>query len=113
MKTIINFLISGLAVALAAYIIPWVVVDSYWTAIVVAVVLAIVNATIGLVLRAVAFPINFLSLGIVGFIISVLMILLVDSLVDGFATNGFFAAAIFAIVLGLIQGLFGSMERKA
>ena len=47
---------------------------------------------------------------LVAFIITVLMIMLVDSLVDGFSTGGFLTTAIFAIVLALINMLFGVEE---
>ncbi|WP_369012528.1 phage holin family protein [Escherichia coli] len=40
-------------------------------------------------------------------IINVLMVLLVDKFIAGFSTNGFWAAAIFALVLAIIQSLLG------
>jgi len=55
-------------------------------------------------------PVDVLTLGIVSFIITVFMIMLVDSLVDGFATGGFLVTAVFAIVLSLINMVFGVEE---
>jgi len=43
------------------------------------------------------------------FIITVLMILLVDHLMTGFNTSRFFAAAILAIVVALIKAVFGAI----
>jgi uncharacterized membrane protein YvlD (DUF360 family) len=46
MRILLNILISGIAVAIAAYLTPGAQVDGYMTAVIVAVVLAIVNSTI-------------------------------------------------------------------
>ena len=109
MRLIVEILLMGLAVLLGAYIVPGVAVDGYGTAVIAAVLIALANATIGFILRVLTFPINFLTLGLVSFIISVLMILLVDSLMTGFNTTGFIAAAILAIVVALIKAFFGAI----
>ena len=77
MTVLINILVSGIAVAIAAYLIPGVGVDGYLTAIIVAVVLAIVNSTIGPFLKVLMTPLNILTLGLISVIINVLMVLLV------------------------------------
>ena len=107
MKLIIEILLTGLAVAVAAYLIPGVSVDSYLTAIVAGLLLGFVNATIGTLLRIFTFPINFLTLGLMSFVITVLMVLLVDNLIRGFDTSGFFSAMLFALVLAVLKMLFG------
>jgi len=109
MRLIVEILLMGLAVLLGAYIVPGVAVDGYGTAIIAAILIALTNATIGFILRVLTFPINFLTLGLVSFIISVLMILLVDSLMTGFNTTGFWAAAFLAIVVALIKAIFGAI----
>ena len=101
----------GVAVALAAYLLPGVEVNGFVSAIIAGVLIALANATIGTILRLLTFPINMLTLGIMSFIITVLMVLLVDSLMDGFNTSGFFSALIFAVVLALIKMVFGMFNR--
>jgi len=102
-KIILEILLMGLAVLIGAYLVPGVSVDGYSSAIIAAVLIAVVNATIGLLLRFFTFILNFLTLGLVSFIISVLMILLVDSWMSGFNTSGFFSAAILAIVVTIVK----------
>lgn len=109
MRLIIEILLMGLAVLLGAYIIPGVQVEGYGTAIIAAVLIALANATIGFILRVLTFPVNFLTLGLVSFIITVLMILLVDNMMSGFNTSGFWAAAFLAIAVALIKGLFNAI----
>ena len=109
MKLLIEILLMGAAVLIAAFILPGVTVDGYFTAILVAVLLAFSNATIGFILRILTFPINILTLGLMSFVITVLMVLLVDKLMAGFNTQGFFSAMLFALVLSIIKMIFGGL----
>lgn len=102
-KIILEVLLMGLAVMLGAFLVPGVSVDGYGSALLAAILIAVVNSTIGLILRIFTFPLNFLTLGLVSFIISVLMILLVDSWMTGFNTSGFLSAAVLAIVVTIIK----------
>ncbi|HKG08109.1 MAG TPA: phage holin family protein [Pedobacter sp.] len=103
---IIKVLLMGLAVFIAAKLVPGVRVDGYGTSILAAILIALANATVGFILRILTFPINFFTLGLVSFIITVLMILMVDSWMEGFSTNDFLTAAIFAIVIAIINSLY-------
>lgn len=109
MRLIVEILLMGLAVFLGAKLVPGVEVDGYTSALIAALLIALANATIGFILRILTFPINFLTLGLVSFIISVLMIMLVDRMMSGFSTSGFLAAAILAIVVAIIKAIFGAI----
>ncbi|MBB5635641.1 putative membrane protein [Pedobacter cryoconitis] len=109
MKLIIEILLMGLAMLLGSYIVPGVHLTGFGTAIIAAVLIALANATIGFILRLLTFPINFLTLGLMSFIITVLMILLVSNMMSGFTVSGFFAAAFLAIVVAIIKALFGTI----
>lgn len=109
MKLIVEILLMGLAMLIGAYVVPGVQVDGYLSALIAAVLIAVANATIGLILRIFTFPLNVLTLGLISFIITVLMVLLVDNLMDGFNTSGFLAAAILAIVIALLKMLLDSI----
>lgn len=109
MKLILEILLMGFAMMIGAYLVPGVTVDGYGSAIIAAVLIAIANATLGLLLRIFTFPLNVLTLGLISFIITVLMIRLVDSWMVGFNTNGFWAAAILAIAIALIKMLLDSI----
>ena len=111
MRFIIELLLTGAAVAIAAYLLPGVEVTGFLSAIIAGVLIALANATIGTILRLLTFPINLLTLGIMSFIITVLMVLLVDSVMSGFNTSGFFSALLFAILLALIKMVFGLFRR--
>lgn len=109
MRIIIELLLTGIAVSVAAFLSPGVWVDGFLSALIAGILLALVNATVGTILRIFTFPVNILTLGLMSFIITVLMVLLVDSMMKGFNTEGFWAALIFAIILSVIKMVFGSL----
>lgn len=102
-KLIAELLILGLVVLIGAYIVPGVYVKDFGSAMIAAILIALVNASLGFVLRILTFPVNFLTLGLVSFVITVCMILLVSRYMDGFQVAGFLTAAIFAIVTAVLK----------
>ncbi len=113
MHFIIDLLLTGLAVFLAAYILPGVEVSGFWSALLAGILIGLVNATLGTILRIFTLPLNILTLGLVSFIITVLMIMLVSSMMSGFTVTGFLPAALFAIVTALIQILLDRIFSKS
>lgn len=110
MKFIISLLVTGIVVALAAFIVPGAEVAGFGWAIVTGLVIGLVNAVVGGILRLFTFPLNWLTFGLVSFIITVLMILLSDQLMGNkFEVDGFWTAALFAIVVAIIEMLVGSI----
>lgn len=112
MRFILEILLMGLAMLIGAYLVPGVQVTGFGSALLAAVLISLANATIGFILRVMTLPLNFLTLGLVSFIITVLMILLVDNIMAGFNTSGFFSAALLAIVVAIIQLIFGAISPK-
>ena len=93
----------------AAYLIPGVQIEGFWNALLAAVLIAIVNTFIGGILRILTFPINFLTLGLMSFVITVLMISLVDAMMSSFNISGFWVTVLFAIILALAKALFSTL----
>lgn len=113
MRFIISLLLTGLVVAIAAYIIPGAHVAGFGWAIVAGLVIGFVNAIVGGILRLFTFPLNWLTFGLVSFIITVLMIMLSDSLMGSkFEVDGFWNAALFAIVVAIIEMILGRVINK-
>jgi putative membrane protein len=112
MGIIIEILLTAVALLIGAYIVPGVEIGGLGSAIIAAILIAVVNGTVGFILRILTLPLNFLTLGLVSFIITVLMVRLVDYMMTGFNTSGFIAAAILAIVVAVIQMLLGSLLRR-
>ena len=80
------------------------------TAVLVALVLAIINHTIKPVITIISLPINIVTLGLFSFVINGVMILLADKLVDGFTVPSLLMAIYFSIVLSVINWLLHAFE---
>ena len=103
MKILIHWVLSALAVWLVSQIVPGFRVDGAGSALIAAVVIGLVNATVGLLFKIVTFPLTIMTLGLVWLIINGLMLMLAAQIVPGFAVDGFLTAFIGAIVLSLIN----------
>lgn len=62
MKFLFSLLLSAIAVLAAAYLVPGVDIDGFTTALIVAIVAGLLNATVGLVLKLLTAPLNWLTL---------------------------------------------------
>jgi putative membrane protein len=84
-------------------ILPGIQVDGFGSALVAAVVIGIVSATAGLILKLIFLPFIILSLGIVYFLINGLMLKLASALVPGFRVDGCLTAILGSILLTLVD----------
>ena len=99
----LKWLITAIAIVLAAMLVPGVTVASFWTALWLAIFMAIVNIILKPILIVLTLPINILTLGLFTFVINALLILLASSVIKGFEINGFWTAFLFSIVLSFIS----------
>ena len=112
MALLINILISALAVFASAYILPGVHVDTFLTAIIVAVILGVVNMILKPILVILTLPITIVTLGLFYFVINALMILLVANLVPGFTVDGFWWALIYSLVLSIVSSVLNVFAKQ-
>ncbi len=103
MGILINWLLNALAILTAAYILPGIHVDTFVTALVLAVVLGIANVVIKPILVLLTLPITILTFGLFTLVINALLILGATYVVPGFTVDGFLWALLFSIVLSLIS----------
>jgi putative membrane protein len=103
MRMILNWIVSALAVWLVSYVVPGVVVSGITAALLAALAIGFVNATLGLLLKVVTFPLTVLTLGLFWLVINALMLEVAAALVHGFEVQGFKAAFLGAIVLSLVN----------
>jgi putative membrane protein len=111
MKFIAHWIVSALAILVAAYLIPGVHV-TILSALVLAIVLGIINIFLKPIVNLITLPINILTLGLFSLVINALLILLAAHVVPNFTVDGFWPAFFFAIVLSLVNAVFGAMSKK-
>ncbi len=104
MRLLLNWVLSAVAVWIVAQLGIGITVRGAAAALVAALVIGFINATFGLLLKILTFPLTLLTLGVFWFVINALMLELASALLSpGFHVNGFFAAFVGAIVLSLVN----------
>lgn len=111
MKFVVSLLLNAIAIVIAAYVLPGIHVDSFLTAILVAVVLGIINTIIKPVLVILTLPITIITLGIFYLVLNALMILLTAAIVKGFTVDNFWWALLFSIVLSIINSILSEFSK--
>src|SRR5580698_6057014 len=104
MRLLLNWVLSAAAVWIVAQVVPGIHVSGAVAALIAALVIGLINATLGALLKIITFPLTLLTLGLFWFVINALMLELASALLSpGFHVQGFLAAFIGAIVLSLIN----------
>ncbi len=109
MSGILFFIISTIAIALAAYLIPGVMIQNLLSLILVAIVWGLINVFIRPLIILLTLPINILTLGLFTLVINALLVLLVSAIVPGFRIRDFGSALLFAIVVWLINWFLSAL----
>ena len=105
MRLLLHWVLSAVAVWIVAHLGLGISVSGPKAALIAAAVVGLINATIGLLLKILTFPLTIMTLGLFWFVINALMLELAAWLVHGFAVRNFFAAFIGAIVLSVVSSV--------
>src|SRR5580658_7120162 len=100
---IIHWILSGVGLLVVANILPGIQVEGFGSALIAALVIGFVSATVGLFLKIVLLPFILLTLGVVYFLINGLMLMLASAFVPGFRVYGFLPAVLGSILLTLVE----------
>ena len=109
MRFLLRLLLNGIAVMVAAYLIPGIRLATPGAAIVAGIVLGIVNAIVRPLLIVLTLPFTILTLGLFIFIVNAVCLALVAWLVPGLSISGFGAALVGAIVISLVSWLLSAL----
>lgn len=105
MNVLLRLLVSSLAAFAAAKLLPGIHIDSYWSAVLLAIVLGILNVVLKPLLIIFTLPITVITLGLFLFVINALIILLASRVIGGFHVEGFWWALLFSIVLSVFTSI--------
>ena len=112
MNLLVKILLSSVAVVIASYLLPGVAVDSFMTAIIIAVILSLLNVTVKPILIIFTIPLTVFTLGLFLIVINALIVLIADSLISGFQVHNFWWALLFSILLSIINALLTDLSKK-
>lgn len=105
MRMLVSWILNAIAVWIVAHLVRGISVEGPTAALIAALVIGLINATLGVLLKIVTFPLTILTLGVFWFVINALMLELASWFVRGFHVSGFGAAFIGAILLSIVNML--------
>jgi putative membrane protein len=106
---LLHWLISAVALLIVTWILPGIEVDGFGAALIAALVIGLVSATVGFVLKLILLPFIILSLGIVYFLINGMMLKLASEFVPGFRVIGCLPAIFGSILLTIVDYLLSRL----
>lgn len=99
---IVSWLLSALALWMVAQMVPGIELRGFGDALIATLVIAVVNATIGPILRFFSFPLVFLTLGLFLLVVNAILLKLASLFTPGFKIRGFLSAVIGSVVLTIL-----------
>lgn len=106
---LIRWLISAFSIMVTAYLLNGIHVSGFLSAFFAAAILGILNAFFRPILFILTLPITILSLGLFTFVINALLLLMVSSVIPGFAVDGFWSALFGSLLISLVSWLLTSL----
>jgi len=100
---IVSWFLGALSLMIVAYVVPGFAVHSFGAALVAALVIGLINSTLGLLLKILTLPLTIVTFGLFLFVINALILRMVSGLVEGFTVESFGAALVGAVVLALVS----------
>ncbi|MCP4047939.1 MAG: phage holin family protein [Gammaproteobacteria bacterium] len=109
---IANLLINTISIFAVSYILSGIHVDTFMTALIVAVVMAVLNVTLKPLLFIITIPITVITFGLFLLVLNVLILYAAAYLIDGFQIAGFWWALLFSFLVSLVNGVLFGLGKK-
>ena len=103
MRLLVRWLLSAVALMIVTYIVPGFKVNGFIAALIAAAVIGLINATLGLVLKIVTFPLTILTLGLFLIVVNAIMLRIAAYFVSGFEVQGWWPALLGALLLSIVS----------
>jgi putative membrane protein len=100
---LVHWFLTAVCLLLVARLVPGIIVKGLGTALIAAVVIGLVNGTLGALLKLLTFPLSVLTFGIFWLVINALMLKLAAVFVPGFEVRGFWPAFWGGVILSLLN----------
>src|SRR5210317_2176303 len=100
-----NLVINTLSIFAVSYILTGIQIDTLTTALIVAIIMAVLNVTLKPLLVIITIPLTIITFGLFLLVVNVLVLYAADYLIDGFHIAGFWWALAFSLLVSFVNGL--------
>ncbi len=109
MRFLARLVLNGLAIIIAAWLLPGIHISSPLSALLAGVILGFVNAIVRPVLFFLTLPLTLLTLGLFIFVLNAICFALTAWLVPGFSVDGFFSALVGALLVSVVSWILNGL----
>lgn len=102
---LVHILINAVSLMIAAYLLSGVSITDFTRALILAVVLALLNGTLGWVLDLISTPIRWLTLGLFSLVVDAVVLMVADYFMKGFTIKSFSWALALSVILAIFNTL--------
>lgn len=103
MKIIVKLLLTTLTLLLVAEYVPGISIEGFYTALIAAIILGVLNIFVKPVLFILTFPITVLTVGLFVLVINATLFWFASSFIDGFSVAGFWPAFIGSLIVTAVS----------
>ncbi len=107
-STVIRWLILTAAIMLTSYLLDGIQVSGFFSALLAAAILSLLNVFLRPVLLILTLPFNILSLGLFTFVINAVLLMMVSGVIPGFNVRDFWSALFGSLLISIVSAILGS-----
>jgi putative membrane protein len=112
LRMLLHWILNAVALVVVAHLVPGFVITSWVSALIAVIVIGLLNATLGLMLKLVTLPLGILTFGIFFLVINAVILKFASAFVPGFAVLTFAAAFWGALALAVLHLLFAFLTPR-
>lgn len=109
---ILRIIITSVVAFALSYLLSGITIDSFWTAILLALVLAVLNAIVRPLLVLITLPVTIFTLGLFLLVINAVIVLIAEKILPGFEVQSFWWALLFGVLLSVLTSLLYSDKNE-
>ncbi|HEX9199587.1 MAG TPA: phage holin family protein [Acidobacteriaceae bacterium] len=111
-RMLLHWILNAVALLLVSHFVSGFVVSDFASAMIAVVVIGLLNATFGLLLKIITLPLGILTFGLFFLVINAMMLKFASGFIPGFRVETFGAAFLGALALAVLHLLFGFLTPK-
>src|SRR6185437_8083641 len=112
LRMLLHWILNAVALMIVAHLVQGFEITSWVSAMIAVIVIGLLNATFGLLLKIITLPLGILTFGIFFLVINAFVLKFASALVPGFQVLTFGAAFWGALALAILHMLFGFLTPK-
>ena len=107
-----NLLVNTLSIFAVSYLLSGIQLDSFATALILAVVMAVLNVTLKPLLILITIPLTIITFGLFLLVVNVLVLYAAEALIGGFSIAGFWWALAFSLLVSFVNSILYGLDKN-